>query len=271
MTTDFGLSDEFVGVMKGVIFSRAPGVRIVDLSHGIGYQDISHAAYVIDSAQKFFPPGTVHTVVVDPGVGTGRHIIALAANGQYYLAPDNGVLTLVLDGAKENVTAHRVARDDLYLHPVSNTFHGRDIFAPVAAALAAGEDAGSMGPEIPVSHLVRLELPRAELDEQNHRIRGTVIRIDHFGNLITNIDLRTFRTVCPAEQDKDVTITVKEQKISRINTAYSQSADGVLAIFGSHDYLEIAVNKGSAAGQLQVGVGERVTVFWDREKEQLYK
>ena len=256
LTTDFGLEDEYVGVMKGVILSRAPEARIVDLTHGIKAQDVRQAAFVIHSASQYFPQGTVHTVVVDPGVGGQRKIILLTAGNQFFLAPDNGVLSLV---HRRDSRIYEVTNDSLFLPAVSRTFHGRDIFAPLAAALANGLEQAEVGPGLADNEITLL--PFSEVRFTEREMVGCVITIDHFGNLVTNIH----RSTLPGDYSGDLSrFSVKiGMQVTGVRACYEDvSEGGLLALFGSRDYLEIAVNRGNAAKVLESSIDDEVVVSW---------
>ena len=260
LTTDFGLEDEYVGVMKGVILARAPQAIIVDLSHAIGRQNILQAALLIKSAYRFFPEKTIHLVVVDPGVGSKRRIILLQAAGHLFLGPDNGVLGLLLE-AEHFQTAHEVQCDRYYLAPVSCTFHGRDIMAPVAAQIAAGLDPAAVGPVIARQTLKKAELAEAKTDRAQSTITGEITGKDHFGNLQTNIRASSLHNLCGWEKSR-ARVWVRNQTIAGIQTAYAHKAPGqILAIVGSRGVLEIAVHQGNAAKLLDADLGDEVTVY----------
>jgi S-adenosylmethionine hydrolase len=259
LTTDFGLHDEYVGVMKGVILSLAPSVRIVDLTHSIGSQALPEAAYCIASAYSYFPKGTVHVVVVDPGVGSNRKILALCADGHLFIAPDNGVLSLLFNHHFE--AAYEITNRELFRQPVSATFHGRDIMAPVAARLVQGFSPAAVGPAMIPSDLSKLPLPTATVDHAQKTITGQVISIDKFGNLITNIhiDNELLRTV--AGQYSQLLVSVCGLVIIGIQASYASVAPkSPLAVIGSRNTLEIAVNMGNAAEMLRAAPGDMVTV-----------
>lgn len=271
LTTDFGLKDEYVGVMKGVILSRCPEAVVVDLTHNIGKQDLRQAAYVIPAAAPYFPASTVHVIVVDPWVGTNRRILLVKSGGHLFLAPDNGILTLVFD-QDPAAACYEVDRPELYLRPVSNTFHGRDIFAPVAAALAGGADPASLGRPLPMGALERLDLPGVEVDRERRRIRGEVVRVDHFGNLVTNIHRRAVAAVAGEEELARMVISIRGQRIEGVADSYaSVPQNSLLAIFASRGYLEIALNQGSAADQLDAGCGTMVELAPAGPRLSLYK
>lgn len=255
LTTDFGLRDEYVGVMKGVIYSRCPAARIVDITHGIRPQDVRQAAQIIASAFSYFPPGTIHVVVVDPGVGGSRRIILLEARGHLFLAPDNGVTSLLFP---QTGKVYAVSNSDLFLAPVSHTFHGRDIFAPVAAHLACNFPPQGTGPEIARESLVSLALPAPSLCGTT--LCGTVTDIDHYGNLITNISREVASRFCSANF-QNLRVRVGALTIHGVATAYSAVAvDRPVALFGSRDLLEIAIYQGNAAEKLKLGLDSKVSL-----------
>ncbi len=258
LTTDFGLLDPYVGIMKGVILSIDPDARIVDISHEIGPQDIGAGAYTIFSAARYFPPGTIHVVVVDPGVGTGRRIVAVRYRKQIFIAPDNGVLTHLMDdnGIEGAVS---VENPDCFLHPVSRTFHGRDIFAPAAAHLAAGRNMEDLGPAISPDTLIRIDVARPALTEDGF-LSGAVIMVDRFGNLITNISRRDVHTAFGDEEG--LSVGIGPHRIDALSAFYGEVPQGdVLALFGSSDLLEISVCAGNANRYFGLGRQTPVRVF----------
>ncbi len=262
LLTDFGLEDAYVGIVKGVILSVNPEATIVDVSHGVAPQDVVRAAYVLETAYEYFPPGTVHVVVVDPGVGSGRGIVAVEMNGQCFLAPDNGVLTAVLskNSAKRIVS---VENDRYFLSPSSSTFHGRDIFAPVAAHISKGLDIGILGPAVDCEKLVRLHLPKPIFTD-THEILGAVISSDRFGNLITNIHFQDIARICSQAGSSDLAIRVGARTIHGVSDTYASVGMGTpLAVFGSTDRLEISINGDSALRILNVGPGAEIRVKRD--------
>jgi len=258
LTTDFGLTDEYVGVIKGVILARTPDAAIVDLSHLIERQNIRQAAQLIKSAYNFFPAGTIHLVVVDPGVGSSRKLILLQADDHLFLAPDNGVLGLLFE-SRYFQAAYEVHCEQYYLSPVSGTFHGRDILAPVAARLAAGLDPKDVGPVITLRALNKPVTAVAVIDREQRIITGEIISVDHFGNLQTNITGSSLDDLY-GNQKARVKIKVKGTIITGVKSAYiERGKDEVLAIVDSRGYLEIAVNLGNAALAIDAGIGEKVT------------
>jgi S-adenosylmethionine hydrolase len=256
LTTDFGLNDHFVGTIKGVILDIAPDAEIVDICHSVQAFDVLDGALTIAQAYAYFPTGTVHLVVVDPGVGTARRPILATTERHHFVAPDNGVLSLVY-GREERVHVRQVTAEHYYLQPVSNTFHGRDIFAPVTAYLAKGVDPAKFGEE--VEDFVRFNAPKPKPAEGN-TLRGVVLKVDRFGNLITNITPQDapllFQPQPPAFK-----ILVGKREITDIRMNYAQGTPGeVFGILGSMGYLEIAANRGSAAQTVGAGKGSDVNV-----------
>lgn len=255
LTTDFGLSDPYVGVMKGVILSRAANVTIVDLSHQIQPQDIQSASLTLLHSYRFFPSRTIHLAIVDPGVGGDRNIICLENDQHFFIGPDNGVLTPFLETCS---ALHLVTNKDLFLPTVSHTFHGRDIIAPVAAHLASGTPIEQIGPPLPTEKCTRVEPHQAVILKDS--IVGTIINIDHFGNLRSSI------TAADLEKIGDLakpTISIGFHTIHKLSSTYGEG-DKIepLALLDSRDHLEIAVKNASAAKRLNVKVGDRIVVRW---------
>jgi S-adenosylmethionine hydrolase len=241
LTTDFGLKDPFVGAMKGVILGLAPNVQIVDITHDIPSYDVIEASIVLAEACRYFPAGTIHVVVVDPGVGSARRPILIVGQSkhidQIFIAPDNGVLSLVSDSA----TARHITNASLFRNPVSQTFHGRDVFAPVAAHLAIGTSIQSVGPT--VTNPVMLASSRNPM----------VLRVDKFGNLQTNL-----------RRDQlgiGFAIRAGGSEVRRLLSSYSEALPGeVFAIEGSAGLIELCVNQGSAANRLNLQRGAEFEV-----------
>lgn len=255
LLTDFGLKDEYVGVLKGVILSTAPDVTLVDISHGIDPQDIVGAALALKSAYAYFPENTIHVAVVDPGVGTQRGIIAAQINGHLFLAPDNGLLVPILKDST-TVRIHRVENEALFRHPVSRTFHGRDVFAPVAAHLSKGHPLASVG--APIEPALIQPLAGQEADRSRPgQIEGRVVDIDRFGNLITNIDAKALSRI----GGERIILTVGDYTIDGIVDAYADGGhDSPAALIGSRDCLEIAIYLGNASRTLKLGKGAAIYV-----------
>ncbi len=254
LTTDFGLADHYVGTMKGVLLSGCPDARIVDISHEIPAFSTYAGAYAIARAVPFFPPGTVHVLVVDPGVGTARKPLLVEADKQYLIAPDNGVLSLFLQH-HGNATIWEITNRSLWRNPASATFHGRDVFAPVAAALASGsarpED---VGPELDQITL----LPDLQPVESEPGLwHGRVLSVDHFGNVITNFAGFDFPEVVRGE----FTLCAAKKQITDFRPTFGDAAEGLcFAYIGSSDYIEIGINQRSAAAYLGISPGEAVTL-----------
>jgi S-adenosylmethionine hydrolase len=246
LLTDFGTRDYYVGAMKGAILSIAPSVVIVDITHEVPPQDVGEAAYTLQACYRDFPAGTVFVAVVDPGVGSDRRALIVEAQGYYFVAPDNGLLTFVLedDARVFDLTNERYFRDR-----VSNTFHGRDIFAPVAAHLSLGVRAGEFG--TPVSDPLRRDGAKPRIYDSG--IEGEVIHIDRFGNIVTNITVADL----PAEYTVEVGGTVIENRREFYAGAEERE---IFSIAGSAGFLEVSLREGSAADILGVKRGEKVSV-----------
>jgi S-adenosyl-L-methionine hydrolase (adenosine-forming) len=256
LTTDFGLNDHFIGTIKGVLLSIVPEATIVDICHFVQAFDVLDGALTIAQAYSYFPAGTIHVVVVDPGVGTARRPIILTAERYKFVAPDNGVLSLIYD-REERISVRQVTSEHYFLQPVSNTFHARDIFAPVAGYLAKGVEADRFGEEI--TDFVRFSAPRPKPAEGN-AVRGVVLKVDRFGNLITNITPRDAPSLFEAEPPP-FRIVVGKREITEMHTAYAQGAPGeVFGILGSMGFLEIAANRGAAAQILGATKGSDVNL-----------
>jgi hypothetical protein len=276
LTTDFGPASAYVGMMKGVILGINPSATVVDLTHQIQPQDVTQAAFVLGTSHRFFPHQSIHAVVVDPGVGTDRRALLLVTPTARFLAPDNGVLSSIVQQSWQQANhppqadppgesnrvpvppgcaAYQLTNPQYWLQPVSRTFHGRDIFAPVAAHLSLGVAPETLGQR--VTELVRLSTP--EPTRQGSTIQGRVITTDHFGNLITNISDQWLAGADAVQVD------IKGRRIPCLSRTFhdaeSKGAGPLLALVGSHGYLEIALRDGNAAAVLGVGPGELVHVF----------
>ncbi|HAL47464.1 MAG: S-adenosyl-l-methionine hydroxide adenosyltransferase [Chloroflexi bacterium] len=275
LTTDFGNRDGYAAAMKGAILTVCPGARIIDITHEIDAHDVAQASQVLASATPYYPPDTIHVVVVDPGVGSDRQPLLLLTPDAGFVGPDNGVFTEVLKRLGKPVvptiqvdaivdhpgqthratlpadcTAYVIDHEDLWRQPVSQTFHGRDVFGPVAGHLGAGVAPDRIGTAIEYVEV----LPDQSVRRQQGRIDGTVVSVDRFGNLVTNIRL--------ARSAKVTNIEIAGSRISSLSTFYTEAA-GLLAIVGSHGSVEIAWTQDSAARRLGVGVGTPVTVRGD--------
>jgi S-adenosyl-L-methionine hydrolase (adenosine-forming) len=252
LTTDFGTNDHLVGVLKGVILSINPDVSIVDITHNVIAHDILDGALTIGQAYKYFPSKTIHLVIVDPGVGTSRRPVLVAGDQHYFIAPDNGVLSSVYDQT-EALYVWNIISEHYFRQPVSNTFHGRDIFAPVAAWLSKSWQTASFGEAI--TDFVRFSIPKPKA--AGNTIKGIVLKVDHFGNLITNFtpaDAPVFATA-----DGKFTIKVGNGQVTKMVPTFASGAAGeAVAFVGSSGYIEIAVNKGNAARTLAATRGVEV-------------
>jgi S-adenosyl-L-methionine hydrolase (adenosine-forming) len=250
LTTDFGLTDHYVGTMKGVMLGIAPAAEIVDISHGVTPFAIAEGAYLIAQAWRYFPKKTVHVVVVDPGVGSARRPILVEAGGQYFIGPDNGVLSMVY--LREKCNIRHVTNERYFRSPVSRTFHGRDIFAPVAAHVAAGVAASKMGKLI-------ADYLKPQFD-QPHRAGkrtwiGRVLHIDRFGNVVTNFNAAEFRDL----ELRHFALAFGPREVTRLVRSYSECPDGELcAIEGSTGYYEVCLKEGNAAQAIKCETGAAV-------------
>lgn len=250
LTTDFGLTDAYVGAMRGAALTINPNARLIDITHEVPRHDIVAGAFLFSAAWPYFPAGTVHVVVVDPGVGTSRRALAARGGGHFYVGPDNGVLTPVWERAGEDLHIVRIDNPVYMRSQVSHTFHGRDVFAPVAAYLSMGMPLSKLGPEI--HDPIRVDWPQPE--RRPGTVIGEVIYVDHFGNLITNV---TERDV----PDRTAAILCRDRLISHISRAYADEPHGeALALFGSAGFLEISINGGNAANVLNLNRGDQVMI-----------
>jgi hypothetical protein len=254
LISDFGLKDPYVAEMKAVILSICPKARIVDITHEVEKFNIRMGAFVLASATPYFPKGTIHVAVVDPGVGTKRRPIVVVTKQAFYVGPDNGLLMLAAQ--KQGVTrVYHITNRKFMLPKISRTFHGRDIFTPTAAHLAKGRAPSEVGPEI--YDYVIPKFAKPHLDKNT--LHGVILHIDDFGNVITNISEEELRKTGIREGD-DLQVELKGNTIrSKLCTAYGQvEAQHPLAIIGSHGFLEISINQGSAAKRFKVKIGETV-------------
>ncbi len=273
LLTDFGIEDIYVGVMKGVMLSIHADCHFVDITHQIQPQSVRDAAFDLLNAYQYFPQETIFLVVVDPGVGSHRRPIAVQHNDYSFVAPDNGVLSYVI-GESGNINAVQLDNAQYHLPKTSNTFHGRDIFAPAAAHLAKGLPLDELGTKC--NDLVKLPEPVLAIDATHTHITGEVLRIDHFGNIITSIGKLDWQddnqlrfaprfgrqqaeTIVLASDQ--MTVQVNQQHIAGVCRTYSDISSGELVVLiGSNGHLEVAINQGNAAANLKVAVGDRVDV-----------
>jgi S-adenosylmethionine hydrolase len=261
LTTDFGLSDAYVAAMKGVILGINPEATLIDICHTIQPQNIPQAAFVLSTAYQFFPPKTIHVVVVDPGVGTGRRAIILRTPSADFVAPDNGVLSYIIQQLSDNagqqhklkpgLEAVAITNSKLWRTPVSPTFHGRDIFAPVAARLSSGLPLTDFGEKISSATVIPLPRPHRAPDGS---LVGHILHIDDFGNLITDI-----KSTDLPPADQPVTVEVGNQRIPGLSRTYAEG-EGLLALIGSSGHLEVSLRGGNACALLESKIGNEVKV-----------
>lgn len=266
LTTDFGLTDAYVAAMKGVILSINPEANIVDICHTIKPQNIAEAAFVLSTAYPFFPRGTIHVVVVDPGVGTERRAIILKTPTACFVAPDNGVLSYVVQEylVKPRVAASQhlaelgpgleavaITKPKYWRSPIGDTFHGRDIFAPVAARLSLGQPPLEFGEKITTLTVLPISNPHKGA---NGSLVGHILHIDSFGNLITNVNRHDL-----PEARETITVEVGGRRIKGLSRTYAEG-QGLLTLTGSSDYLEISLKEGNASAYLNAKVGDEVII-----------
>jgi hypothetical protein len=253
LTTDFGTSDHLVGSMKGVILNINPAARIVDLNHSVVPYDILDGALSLANSYKFFPARTVHVIIVDPGVGTERRPILVTGEKHFFVAPDNGVLSMIYE--RETCTVRHITAEHYFLNPISPTFHGRDIFAPTAAWLSKTFQTEAFGEAI--TDFVRFTMPKAKTTGQ--AVKGVVLRVDAFGNLMTNLTAEDLPGGALGEGPIKLAVNGKPV-VKFAQTFASGNPAEPIAMLGSAGYIEIAVNRGSAARTLGVNRGAEVTL-----------
>lgn len=262
LTTDFGTRDHYVGAIKGVIRSLAPKAEIIDITHEIGPHDVLHASFVLHGIWPYYPEGTIHLAVVDPGVGSERRIILGRYAGQYVIAPDNGLITF-LHRTRRVEEMYVVENRRYFLPQPSSTFHGRDIFAPVAAHLASGVKSRDFGRS--TDRVEMLDIPHSA-EITGRRIMGRILYVDRFGTLVTNINQQNLLAL--GIKDRDPEVFVGGQNIGPIRSHFGEVPEGEpLALQGSTGYLEIAVNRGSAAERFMPGE-EGQTALAKRQPDQ---
>jgi len=260
LITDFGLKDNFVGVMKGVILKINPQAQIVDICHEVRPQGLLEAAFLLRSAFRYFPRGSLHLVVVDPAVGSQRKKIIARTENYYFIGPDNGVFTLALKD-EPAIDIVEITNQKYFLKPTSSTFHGRDIFAPISAYLSKGEDLVKFGRRI--TSIQELSLPKVKLSPK--ALSGEIIYTDRFGNLVSNIDKDTLENFTssakPGGKNKNFKIFIKDKTIDRLSSSYVEGGHlKLLALIDSFNYLEIALNCGAACDYLKAKAGTKVVV-----------
>lgn len=266
ITTDFGSRDAYVPAMKGTMLSIAPDARLVDVTHEISPQDVMESAFVLQSAYPFFPDGTVHLVVVDPGVGTDRRAVALRHDDHWFVGPDNGVFPLVLGGRSPEAMVELDNPEAWRTSSPSTTFHGRDIFSPAAAHLAAGRSLADVGS--PIENLEPLQWARPITDDRT--VQGWIVHVDHFGNCVTNIRRSTVTEALalddpPSAEDlPPVEAYVGNTILESVRSTYGEVAEEEpLLLFGSTDFLEVAVNGGNAAERLGIRKGDSIKLAFE--------
>lgn len=252
LLTDFGTKDHFAGTMKGVIHGIAPGTTVIDISHDVPPQDIKSAAFLLKCAYSYFPKNTLHLIIVDPGVGSRRKIILVETKNYFFLSPDNGILSYALETEKiQNVT--EITNEKYRLKTVSRTFHGRDIFAPVASHLASGVPPSKLGAKINPAAITLFPFPRPAFDKTKNPCAGEILYIDRFGNLISNIPEGALRAFKFAE--------INGKKIKTLTSSYSGAKSGeLIALYGSTGFLEISRVKGNAQKTLSARVGDKIRI-----------
>ena len=272
LATDFGLADAYVGMMRGVIFSINPQVAVIDLTHGVGPQDVRHGAVALADAHTYFPDGSIFVAVVDPGVGTGRPAILLETPHHRFVAPDNGLLTLVCrrydpafgqseasgpTATPNGCQAWRLTNPAYWRHPVSATFHGRDVFAPAAAHLSTGVAPDALGD--PTTSITALSLltPRPE----GNAVRGQIIFADAFGNLVSDITADILTDMGVPGRESEAVVSIAGQSIAGLSrTFHDPPGGGLKALLGSHGRLEVALVDGNAGAVLGVGSGTKIAL-----------
>lgn len=251
LTTDFGTRDPYVGAVKGAILTVNPSVSIVDITHEIGPGDLIQAAFTIKEIYPYFPKGTIHVAVIDPGVGGPRRPMAAKVKGHVFVGPDNGIFWKVMEEGGI-YKAYHLTEEAFFLPNISSTFHGRDVFAPVAGHISKGVPLERLGRPISNPVPLRMDGPRKE----GGVLLGEVVRVDHFGNIITNITLEDLRSF--AAETEAIRIEVGSIRLEGTKRTYCDAPQGApLALFGSSGLLEIAVNRGSACQMAGIRPGER--------------
>ncbi len=258
LITDFGNSDYFTGVIKGVILSICPHVPIVDITHDIEPYNIAQSGFVLSNSYHFFPRGTVHLAVVDPGVGSSRKILIVKTQDYFFVLPDNGIISWI-EKREKNISVFELAQTDIYTDSPSATFHGRDIMAPVSAKIASGtkpEDLGRI-----TENFVKTEIPLSRI--KGDKIEGAIIYCDHFGNLITNIRKEDYEKISQSKKNSKILIEVNKIDINGISSCYSDGSDSnVNALWGSHGNLELFVKEKNAKEIHGIKTGTAVEIIF---------
>jgi S-adenosylmethionine hydrolase len=257
LTTDFGLKGPFVGVMKGVIMGINPQAEIIDISHSISPQNILEASQVLSMSHSYFPPSTIHVAVVDPGVGGLRKPLLVVTDQYFFLGPDNGIFTPVFNQEQtDHVHVIHLSSADYFLPIQGATFHGRDIFAPVAAWLSKGVRSEKFGRE--TEDYITLSLPKATFDGK--ALSGAVVYIDCFGNAITNITKTLIENLSPALSREELKVVYKDSQLTIAKYYEEKERHGLSAILNSFDFLELFLYKESAADRFDINIGDKVMV-----------
>lgn len=257
LTTDFGYKDPLSGIMKGIILGINPAAKIIDITHGVTRYDVREAALTIGMSYKQFPPRSIHVVVTDPGVGSERRPILVITDNYYFVGPDNGVFSLIYNDNEQCRVLHLTA-EHYFMPGRSATFHGRDIFAPVAAWLSKGILSSNFGDDI--TDYVKLHFPLPTMPTRT-TIEGEVIHIDHFGNAITNIRVGDLNRLSDVKPEAAMRVIMKGRQIPFMQY-YSQAGDrGLYALINSMDYLELFVYRGDAASEFGIKVGDTLGVI----------
>jgi len=255
LTTDFGLKDPFVGIMKGVILGINPKAKIIDISHNITPQNIFEAAHIISMGYKYFPPSTIHVIVVDPQVGSARRPLLISSQGHYFIGPDNGVFTLVYE--EQHVEVIHITSPHYYFPPKGPTFHGRDIFAPAAAWFSKGIESSKFGNLI--NDYVTLPMPKSRISDET-TVEGEVVYIDSFGNAITNITKDNLDKLSPEFSKNRFRVIYRDNQLS-LSNYYSQTESSDLSgVLNSFGFLELFTYRGNASDKFDIKIGDKVTV-----------
>ena len=258
LTSDFGYRDPFVGIMKGVILSINPSANIIDITHGISPQNIMEAAFAIETSFASFPHKTIHVVVVDPGVGSVRRPILVTTDYHYFIGPDNGVFSRIYNSRHETLSVIHITAEHYFLPGRSSTFHGRDVFAPIAAWLSKGINVMNFGD--PITDYVNIRLPAPVMSKEN-TIEGEVIYVDIFGNTITNIQTQQINELRAIKPGGKMKVVVKGEDVA-VKKYYSQAEDKSLySLINSFGYLELFVRNSSASSDFGITVGDKVSVL----------
>lgn len=257
LTTDFGLKDPFVGIMKGVVLGINPEVRIIDITHGIQRHNITEASRVLAVSRKYFPPSTIHVVVVDPGVGGGRKPLLVVTGDHYFIGPDNGVFSAVYDSTDPGfLKVIHLTEPHYFLPSIGSTFHGRDIFAPVAAWLSKGTDPDNFGVEL--DGYKKLSVAAPVLSEQS--LTGEIVTVDNFGNAVSNITGDDLEILAPLASRERFNVISGSRQMAVLNYYAENDGSGPSAIINSFGHLELFVFRGSAADRFNIKTGDKITV-----------